>query len=423
MALARAVRTQQVSASEICALALARAEADELGCLWALDSERARRDAAQVDTVVGRGGDPGPLAGVPVVVKDCFDVAGLPTTVGVRRTQPAPAATDADAVARLRRSGAIVLGKAAMDQLAWGMSGDAPGFPPCRNPAAPGRMPGGSSSGSAVAVASGLVPIALGTDAGGSVRVPAAWCGVIGAKPSFGAVPLRGCAPMARSFDTAGVLARSVRDCRTVLAVLTETRLGSREPGTRVVVGVSESAFSGAYVAVDRACREVLRVWEGAGAVLEPIELPWGHRLLGPLYAAELAADWGAEVDAARELFTDEVLLGVERGRQVAAVDYLAGRATIERFGHEAIDRASGLDVLASPTAPILAPPVSEADPTAVAGRNARPFNGLGWPALSLPCGDVDGLPVGLQVAAPPGREPLLLRVAERLERLLATSR
>ena len=195
---------------ETVAAALARAEdAGDLGAFWRLDREGATRQAERVQ----RAADDGlPLAGTPVAVKDLLDVKGLPTTAGVRGDHPA-ARADAEAVRRLRIAGAVPIGKTAMDPLGCTTGGQAPGFPPCVNPVDERLSPGGSSSGSAVAVAAGVVPLAIGTDTAGSIRVPAAYTGVVGFKPARTAVPRRGCVRVMPGFDAIGVLARSVSEC------------------------------------------------------------------------------------------------------------------------------------------------------------------------------------------------------------------
>lgn len=330
------VRRREASAREVCETALAAAEVDELGCFWEIGAARARADADAVDEALRRGDPAGALTGVPVAVKDCFDVEGLRTTVGVRRQTPLePASRDAEAVAALRAAGAIVVGKAAMHQLAWGMSGQSPGLPPCRNPRDPGRMPGGSSSGSAAAVAAGIVPLALGTDAGDSVRQPAAWCGIVGLKPTFATIPLGGCAPMAPSLDTGGLLARSVADCGLALGVFDRGSPGRATSLPRI--GVLESAFDGAEEAgVAVACRAALTALAESGAKLVELDLPWERRALGPVYAAELAHRWEGEVDGEPDAFGLDVRAGVEAGRGISAIDYLDSLAALRRMREQA---------------------------------------------------------------------------------------
>jgi Asp-tRNA(Asn)/Glu-tRNA(Gln) amidotransferase A subunit family amidase len=416
-----AVREGRLRATELAASATGAARRDRLGCFWALDEERTLRDAARIDELVARGGDPGPLAGFAVVVKDCFDVEALPTTGGVAAERRRIAQADAAIVAALRRAGALVLGKAAMHQLAWGMTGQAPRFATCRNPLDPTRMPGGSSSGCAAAVAASVAAIAIGTDAGGSVRAPAAWCGVVGFKPTLGSVALDGCLPMTPSLDTGGIFARSVDDVRRVFAVVARSAGRGARSKRRLRVGVAESFFDGDEV-VATACRRALDAWAGAGAVVTPMTLEWPRRLLGPIYAAEFASEWGAAVDGEPELYGEDVRAGVTVGRAVAAVEYVRARRAVESLRPELEGALGKLDVVATPTVPILPPHLAEPDPVAIAGRNTRPFNGLGWPAASIPCGSANGLSIGLQLAGRPGRDLELLAAAAELEAVLASS-
>lgn len=412
VAIATAVRERRLSAVESCTAALELAAADELGAVWELAAEPALAEAAALDRRLDRGEDAGLLAGVPVGVKDCFDVAGLPTTNGIASVpRPAPAAHDADAVARLRQAGAIVIAKTAMHQLAWGMSGQAPGFPPCRNPVDRKRQPGGSSSGSAVAAGAGIVPLALGTDTGGSIRQPAGWCGVVGFKPTRQLVSLAGCAPLAPSLDTCGVIARSVDDCELGLTVLTGRPWGrERLEGLRVGVLAGLLASSDGEVAT--VVEDALRAWSADGATLVELELPAPRRALGPIYAAEFAASWGSLVDANPDAFGQDVRAGIAAGRQVAAVEYLAAAETVARLRADAAQRLADLDVVACPTTPVTAPLLDAPDDVALAGRHTRIFNGLGWPSISIPCGSAAGLPVGLMLAGLSGGDDLLLTAA-----------
>jgi aspartyl-tRNA(Asn)/glutamyl-tRNA(Gln) amidotransferase subunit A len=218
-ACAAAVRGRAVSALEVTRACLEAIETGDraVQAFTAVDAERAEADARAVDEAIARGHDPGPLGGVPVAVKDLFDVAGLPTSYGSPAFEPYLPRTDSAAVRRLRAAGAIVVGKTRTSEFAW--LGDTP---PTENPLAPGLVPGGSSGGSGAAVAAGLVPCALGTDTGGSIRFPAAMCGVVGLKPTYGAVSLEGVLPCSWSLDHAGPLARSVEDARLVTAALVD---------------------------------------------------------------------------------------------------------------------------------------------------------------------------------------------------------
>lgn len=233
------------------ALAGARARAD-LGAFWAIGTERAQRRAADLDAGGASERPALPLSGMPLAVKDNLDLAGLPTTGGLRGEHPA-AKTDAAAVTRLENAGAIAIGKTAMDPLAWSTHGQADGFSPCVNPIDAQLCPGGSSSGSAVAVAAGIVPLALGTDTAGSLRIPAAFCGITALKPALGDVPAEGCLPLAPSFDTIGVLAGSVSACATAYEALAgrSVALPESDQGT---VGILTDLFEASDPSVADAC-------------------------------------------------------------------------------------------------------------------------------------------------------------------------
>ena len=421
VSIASAIAERRLSAREVVRAALDAAQADALGCFWTLDGDRALTRADMLDRSLARGEPAGALAGVPFGVKDCFDLAGQPSWCGVRwERPPPPAPTSAAAVEALEHSGAVALGKTSMHQLAWGMSGAAPGFPACRNPHDPERMPGGSSGGSAAAVAAQIVPLALGTDTGGSVRQPAAWCGVVGFKPSLGTLSLAGCAPLSRSLDTAGLLTRSLRDCRRAFSILTGAH--AAEPGGRrdepagrhggnLRLGIVGDLFEDCGPGVAERCEEAL---SGLGES-RAVTLPAVRKLLGPLYAAELADAWGERADAQTDGLLDDLRASVDAGRQVLAVDYLGALRALQVLRRQAAQAVEAVDVVACPTSPLLPPPLTSPDPTRRAGRNTRVFNALGWPSISLPCGEVDGLPVGLMLSAPPGRDLDLLDAAERL--------
>jgi Asp-tRNA(Asn)/Glu-tRNA(Gln) amidotransferase A subunit family amidase len=381
-----------------------------LGSIWFLAEAEACAAAARLDERVRAGEPAGPLAGIPLLVKDSFDVAGMPGGAGgpVRH-----AIDDADVVAASRQAGAILLGKAAMHQLGWGMTGQCPGRPICHNPGLPGRSPGGSSSGSAAAVAAGIVPVALGGDTGGSVRLPAAWCGVVGFKPAQGAVSGRGVAPLAESFDTVGYLAASVDDCRLAHQALAD---GGEELPSKPVEGmrvaVDRELASGIEPEISAAFERALDALRRAGAVIVEESLP-PHRVpVRQLYAAQFAANWGSIVDGNPELFAEDVLDGIAAGRATDPTVVSAGLAALERIRDEVTLEA---DVFACPTSPIAPLSLDAPDDVARAGRLLRPFNIFDWPAISVPCpGPVSY--AGVQLAGPPGREGLIFALASVVE-------
>jgi len=350
----------------------------------------------------------GALAGVPVAVKDAFAVRGRPTGGGPPVVVPR---RDAAAVALLRRADAVILGKSAMHQLGWGMTGQTPGYPPCRNPLDPERQPGGSSSGSAVAVAAEVVPLALGGDTGGSVRQPAAWCRVVGWKPRQAAVSRSGLAPLAPCMDTVGWLTGSVADAILVHEAIATGSL------------LDEGRIAGASFAVDpavleRADRVVSAAVDDAAAILVGLGLerrdapmPGLPARLGPVYAAHLAELWGDVVDADPGSFGDDVVAGVAAGRAVAAVDYLA---TLADRDAQRRRRWRAADLVVGPTTPRLPPLLSEGDDVRRVGGLTRPFNLLDWPAISVPAPGTAA--AGVQIAGPPGSERLILDVAAAFE-------
>jgi Asp-tRNA(Asn)/Glu-tRNA(Gln) amidotransferase A subunit family amidase len=393
--------------------ALERAAASELGSFWALDHEGALRSAERAGA--------GALGGVTVAVKDCFDVAGLPTTAGVARDRPA-ATADAEAVARLRAAGAVVLGKAALDQLAWTTFAYAPGFPDCRNPVDPELTPGGSSSGPAVAVAAGLAELGLGSDIAGSIRIPAACCGLVGLRPPPGWIPLSGCAAFAPTFDCGGVVARSLPECVAAVEALAGRPLPARTTGP-VRVGLLADELELAHPDVADGVRAAAATLTASGAELLELRLrdaddrP-GTQGMGKVLAAELETTWGAEVREAPELFGDEVRGSIAFAAELSPAEVEAARAELERARGEAAERLAACEVVLGPTLHTAAP--RAADPGTVAELTAatRPFSAFGWAAVSLPAGsDRSGRPVAVQLAAAPERVGTLLGVAALLSR------
>ena len=393
-----------------------------LGAIWELDARRAREQATSLATRAARGEDVGVLAGSVCGWKDCFDVAGLHTTGGAPwRALAPPAVASATAVQRLEAAGAVSLGKLAMTQLAWGMMGQTPGRPPCRNPHDPERVPGGSSSGSAVAVASGIVDHAPGTDAGGSVRHPAAACGVVGFKPGYGSVPLAGCMPYAPSFDTGGSIARSVAEAAVQHAVLTDTPPTELEGG---LAGLRIAFLAGYFTALlEDDVAEMLERARGRVRARE-IDLGWSqddNRAMSPVFSAEPGA-FVLEHDPQPnpEQYDPTTFADVEASRTLSAIEYLRAREALAEAQDRCAAAAAGYDVLLCASAPCAPVAIDGPDKTTRMNALTKPFNGLGWPALSLPAGlDRDGLPLGLQVIGLPGSEAVVLRAAAALEDLL----
>lgn len=387
-----------------------------LGAFWSLAEERALRRAEELDSTAPHTAQL-PLAGVPLAVKDNLDLAGLPTTGGLRG-QHAVASADAVAVERLEAAGAVAIGKTAMDPLAWSTHGQAEGFPPCLNPVDPSLSPGGSSSGSAVAVAAGIVPLALGTDTGGSVRIPASFCGITALKPGFDDIPVRGCLPLARSFDTIGVLATSVADCAAAYQALTGSVVSAGEP-TEGPVAVLTDLFEASDPSVADACGRILPALEAARVRLEEVRLEWWAPGFGLLLAAEFAEAWGARAAQEPERFPQRILVAIERAGTIAPQRHEQVRGELVAARGALATRLGHFTGLLSPTVPVPVPPLEEEE-VDTSTRFTRIFNALGWPALSVPCGhDERGRPVGMQIASVRGVSDAVA-VATRIERCAA---
>ena len=399
---------------------------------------RAQAEAAAAE--IAAGNYKGPLHGVPIAVKDNYFTADMPTRAGTQSTVEYPK-TDSTCVAKLREAGAIVLGKTNMHEFGWGNE-----TPPTRNPWDTERVPGGSSGGSSAAIAAGFTPAALGSDTGGSVRIPASLCGTVGIKPTYGLVGRSGIVPHSWSLDHAGVLAATVADA----AVTTEALAGHdvNDPGSVNRVKPDFASALGAPVEGMRIgiCRNhffdtleadvgekvekaISQLSELGGKVIE-FEVPNLEYGLAAIFAILLASStaWHDPSLAAGMTtnYQSDVRTLVEIGRFVTAPDYLKAEQ-LRRLLTEDFARAfSEIDVVVGPTAPMTAWRVGErsvrigdADESVLAAswRLAYPWNLVGVPALSMPCGvDSRGLPIGLQIAAAPFKEVDLFRLAYAYE-------
>jgi aspartyl-tRNA(Asn)/glutamyl-tRNA(Gln) amidotransferase subunit A len=367
----------------------------------------------------------GRLRGVPLAIKDNFDEAGLPSAAGCRAYRDRVPAEDAAAVARLRRAGGVIVGRTNMDELADGTTSENPHHGPVHNPWRHGYHAGGSSGGSAAAVAAGLVAGALGTDTGGSVRIPAALCGVVGFKPSRDLVSTRGVLPLSTTLDHVGTLTRGVADAAALLEVIAERSPGLRDGGVpqvgRLRVGVLEQFGMDADAEVAVALEAALPTFEAAGLTLRPLGLPAlaeGGRILTRLYRPEAAAAHGARLHERPDDFGVEVRLDLERGRQADPSKHAAGLAARAALAAQVAAAMADVDLLVCPTTP------HAARPHGAPGAGdylvyTCPFNATGQPAISIPMGFVEGLPVGLQLVGRPGEDAVVLGAAAAVERRL----
>jgi len=408
-------------------------------------SEDVLAQAAEATERYARGEPLGPLDGVPVAVKDEMDQAGYPTTLGTVIHGKETAEADASCVAGLRAAGAVLLGKTNMHEIGMGVTGLNPHYGACRNPFDPSCVTGGSSSGPAAAVAAGLCPVSVGADGGGSIRIPAAMCGVVGLKATFGRVSEHGVAPVCWSVAHAGPFGATVADCALGYALMAGAdphdpisqiqpapTLPDLEDGdlSGVRVGIYQPWFDDAEPAVVEACRAGVAQLEAAGAELVDITIPE----LAPIRSAHLISIVG-EMAAAQiaELQDQRALYGLDTRLNMA----LAGALTAQDFVHAQRHRSrlaehwktvlAEVDIIATPSAGCTAPAyAADALPhgeshlpmTLTIMRYAQAANLFGLPGISVPCGfDERGLPVGLQLMGRAWEEALLLRMAAVVER------
>ncbi|HQK16804.1 MAG TPA: amidase, partial [Polyangiaceae bacterium] len=388
--------------------------------------EKARslpRDSSSIDAM--------PLYGVPVVIKDSVSRAGKPLRAGRKDAAGAVASQNALLVDRLEKAGAIVIASANMDELAYGVTGTNPHTGQMRNPRDEQRHPGGSSGGSAAAVADGMVPIAIGTDTAGSVRIPASLCGVVGIRPSHGLLPSQGIAPLAPSLDAPGPIARTARDAALMLSVLADKpNIVSPHPTltarTAIVLAVKGAFAVDVDPKVQALFEQACHVFQSITGRLksETIDaLALAPRASGPIIGAEAALAWQAEFQAHPEWFGEEVAGHLTKGAAIKAVRYL--QAQKER---QSIVRAIDIlftfsDLLILPTTPIVSTPAQEPGTQLPFLALTVPFSLGGYPAVSVPMGEVDGLPVGLQIVARRGDDYLALAAAIAFEAAFQAAR
>ncbi|HYT26898.1 MAG TPA: amidase, partial [Actinomycetota bacterium] len=398
-----------------------------LGAFVAVLADRALDEATALDAERAGGRLRGPLHGVPVAVKDLVDVAGAVTAAGSPKLAANLAAADAEVVARLRRAGAVVVGKTRTHEFAYGVR-----TPPTANPWDPERIPGGSSGGSAAAVAARLVPFAVGSDTAGSIRIPAACCGVVGLKPTHGAVPAAGVWPLSWSCDHVGPIARDVADAALAFSVMAgrpvppaASRGGVRGLRLGWLVGEEVEALDPGVAGAMGGLRAGL---VAAGAAIEEVRLPLGaaRAAVGAIVLPELAAAHARLLASTGEDgYGPAVLAAIRLGQAQLASEYLAGLRYRGRFAARVEALLSRHDALVLPTIPVPAPrrddrtvPVGGVPTTIQAALTALPgaFNCSGSPVVSLPAGLAGGLPVGVSLVGRAGGDGELLRVAASVE-------
>jgi aspartyl-tRNA(Asn)/glutamyl-tRNA(Gln) amidotransferase subunit A len=453
--LSQAYLSGQLTPSAVVAATLARIAAvdKELCSFAAIDADRACQAATAADAELRSGRWRGPLHGVPIAVKELFDVEGLPAAYGSQARGGAVAAADAEVVRRLRRAGAIIVGLTRSHEFGWGITTQRPDGTGTRNPRNPDFIPGGSSGGSAAAVAAGLVPAAVATDTGGSIRIPAALCGVAGVKPTFGRVPRDGSVPLAPSLDTPGFIARTPED----LVPLLEATAGwsAADPATRIArmaspgpspaslagrrVGVSPGLLGPAIAAPHAAAyQRALDVLADLGAAIVELALPSAaeyREVFGVIQMAE-AYDVHhrrlALFPARAQAYGEDVRQRLERGRSIGIGAYLAACDRRLHLVAALDDALASVDVMVTPVNPGTPPRRADPDHVLAPDGNRRPFrdvimgytvpqNLAGVPTVTVRAGtDGLGLPCGIQLTAARGQELSALRLAEVLDRELS---
>lgn len=435
---ASALKTRETTAEAVVDRCLRRIAARNatVNAFITVFDDAAREQARAVDREIAAGRYRGPLHGVPISLKDLFDVRGAATTAGSRVREGHIADRDAAAVTALREAGAVVIGKTNLHEFAFGTTNEDSAFGPARHPLDPNRSPGGSSGGSAASVADGMCFASMGTDTGGSIRIPSAVCGLVGLKPTVGELPTEGVVPLSTTLDHIGPICRSVDDAAIVYDAL---RGGAARPAGKptdpralrfgIPRGYFLSLLDPQVASVfDAACARL----RDAGATLEDVSIPHAGDVATiylHIVLPEAAAYHAKTLERRPHDYTTNVRVRLEMGRYVLGEDYaraIRGRQLIR----DEVDAAlNGRDALLLPALPIPAPRIGV--PTARIGTVEEPvrnvmlrctqaFNVSGHPAISIPCGrTTDGLPVGAQLVGSYGDTPGLLRVASAAERYL----
>jgi aspartyl-tRNA(Asn)/glutamyl-tRNA(Gln) amidotransferase subunit A len=433
-----AVRGQKISARELveaCARQIERLNPKLNAFITVIPPEAALK--AQLPE--GNAASSHSLRGIPMAIKDLFDVAGIRTTIGSKFFADNIAEQDGFVVEKLKQAGAILMGKTNTHEIALGITGNNPHYGTARNPWDTTRIPGGSSSGSAIAVATGMALGALGSDTGGSIRIPASLCGVVGFKPTFGRVSLRGVFPLSWNLDHVGPLTKSVRDAALMLQViavydpldpasvkmLTGDYLGhllDDVKGRKIALGVGEFIETSDREVLD-ALRDAAKVFASLGCKVQEVDVSWLRE--AALANKLMTQSDGAAVHRERlkehsELFGEDIRRRLEEGANTPLRDYILARRTQAEIRKRLELFFETHDFLITPTTPIAAPTIEGHDAVEQAGRLTRftaPFNLAGLPALSLPCGFTKaGLPIGLQIISRAWGESKVLNLGHAFE-------
>jgi aspartyl-tRNA(Asn)/glutamyl-tRNA(Gln) amidotransferase subunit A len=435
-----AVQKKKVSPVELTEACLARIEKlnPQLNAFITVAAESALEEAKAAEAEIIRGEWKGPLHGIPLAVKDLADTAGLRTTAASAVLKHNVPSEDAEVVRRLRKAGAILLGKLNLHEFAYGGSGLIGHFGPARNPWNTAHITGGSSSGSAAAVSAGLCYGAIGTDTGGSIRLPSALCGITGLKPSYGLVSVRGIVPLSWSLDHAGPMTRTVKDAALMLQAIAHYDphdiycqkfppvfypSALEEKCSLLRLGIPPEFWVDLDEEVATATRAALASLKAMTAGTQDISLSTADD--NTVFLCESFTYHQKYLPAHEEEYDPETLRRIRSGAGITAAQYVEAYRNLLRQRREILEVFTNIDVIVTPTTPSLAPSFSELEsaPDQIRRkellllRNTRLFNTLGLPAISIPCGfSRSGLPVGLQIAGAPGSEGMVMALARAYE-------
>jgi len=434
----RKLRAKEASAAEITEQCLQRIDADNprLNAFILVMADEARAQARELDREIAAGRDRGPLHGVPISIKDLFDVQGTPTTAASRVREGHVARHDAPVIAYLRQAGAVFVGKTNLHEFAFGTTNEDSAFGPARNPHNPLHSPGGSSGGSAASLAAGMALATLGTDTGGSIRIPAAACGTVGLKPTIGEVSTDGVVALSRTMDHIGPLTMSVTDaCFMHHALLGHPHAPPPAPvpvrGLRIAV-LREYFCDMLDDDVRARFDETLERLRGAGVIVDEVEIRHAADIAAVylhIVLADAAAYHAKTLETMPERYTTNVRLRLEMGRHVLAEDYVRALNGRELLRREVDAALAEHDALVLPTLPIPAPPIgaetvqvgSKREPVRnVMLRLTQLFDVTGHPAIAMPCGTTSGgLPCSAQLVGARNHTDSLLRVALACEKFV----
>ncbi len=437
------VRGKKVSPVELTQECLSHIERlnPKLNAFISVTADSALAQAQEAEDEIQRGRWSGPLHGIPIALKDLVDTAGVRTTAASALFKDRVPSQDAEIVRRLKAGGAVLLGKLNMHEVAYGGSSVISYFGPVRNPWAPDYMAGGSSSGSAVATAAQLCYAAIGSDTGGSIRQPAAYCGIVGLKPTYGRVSTRGVIPLAWSLDHLGPMTRTVIDAALTLQVIAgydpedtsstdipvadyAGRLVAKTPSLRI--GIPRAHFyEGLHPEIQAAMDTALSVLAKLTSSQHEIEIPAANDTAILIQKAEAYAYHREYVTKTPELYQAETLKRIRAGTEISTAAYIYGRRQLDQFRRSVPKVFDTVDLMVTPTTPV--PPFTISELLAdldnlrtkelLTAPNTRPFNLLGLPTISVPCGFTGkGLPIGMQITGPPAGEATVLRLAYAYE-------